>query len=101
MKAPAVATTNPTGLTGVMRAPSQKNISSPQPIKLPPMPISMVPMAPPGSRPGMTALAASPTNVPNPTQTSKSLRLCSISVTSSPSMIALDAACDGLVLRRR
>ena len=41
-----------------------------QAINVPAIPISTVAMAPPGSRPGIIALAASPTTVPNPIQVS-------------------------------
>src|SRR4051812_5302885 len=45
----------------------------PQPITVPPMPIISVATVPPGSRPGIIALANKPTSVPKPTHTSTSL----------------------------
>ena len=47
-------------------------INTPQPITLPAMPINVVAIAPPGSRPGITAFAHSPTIVPNPTHSRNS-----------------------------
>ena len=44
------------------------------PIKVPAIPISTVAIAPPGSRPGITALAAKPTTVPNPIQVNAKLQ---------------------------
>ena len=59
-----MATAKPIGLSGVTRMPSVIYISAPQPMTLPPIPIASVATAPPGSRPGMMALASSPTTVP-------------------------------------
>ena len=53
---------------------------------VPPTPIANVATAPPGSRPGMMALAISPTRVPKPTQTRMSLAHCCAAAGSCMSM---------------
>ena len=70
MNAPAVATARPSRLIGVTWTPPWAQLRMPQPITVPPIPMASVAMAPPGSRPGMIALARSPTTVPNPIHTS-------------------------------
>src|SRR5579863_7543722 len=67
MKAPPVPAAKPAELIGVIRYPWQKKAITPQPRTEPTIPISVVPNAPPGSLPGMMALAANPTSVPKPT----------------------------------
>src|SRR5580704_10401279 len=49
---------------------------TPQPSTDPTIPIRVVPRAPPGSRPGMMALAARPTSVPKPTHSKTSWAAC-------------------------
>ncbi len=67
-----MATIIPSGLTGVTRGPVENSDHAPHPIMTPPMPMANVVRAPPGSRPGIMALANSPTSVPNPIHTSTS-----------------------------
>src|SRR5262245_36693052 len=56
---------------------------TPHPITVPTIPKSSVTIEPPGSRPGMIALAASPTTVPKPIQVSTSCTQCCASPVSS------------------
>ena len=56
IKAPPVATANPMGLMGVTRWPSTRKLSVPQPMIVPPMPIAIVAIAPPGIAAGHDGL---------------------------------------------
>ncbi len=83
-------TRKPIGLIGETRWPPVQYISTLHPMNVPAMPISKVAMAPPGSRPGMMALANRPTTVPNPTQVRPWwIHSCAVTEKSTSGMVGL------------